>query len=105
MSAPGVDIFDDDYWRGFAGIMERRKGYFDAMHRLDELSRKLTRQADEEYEQRQAAEPAADRERRENRERMLKELIVRADSATDPGEAEKLWAAVYAFLRGPGAES
>lgn len=36
MSTPGVDIYDDDYWRGFDGIMERRTwGLFPGMDRVD----------------------------------------------------------------------
>lgn len=99
-----VDILDPA-WGSFENVMERRKGYFIAMRHLDELSRHLTAEADADYQRQMAAEPAAYRERREQRERTLKDLIVRADSAIDPGEAAKLWAAVDAMLSEPGAEA
>jgi hypothetical protein len=58
------DIYDDDYWRGSNGTMLRRQGYFEAMDRLDALSRELTEQAHNEYleRERRKAELEADGE-------------------------------------------
>ena len=101
MSAPGVDIYDDDYWRGFDGIMERRRwGLFPGMDRVDQLSRQLSRQTDDECQQRQAAESPEDRERREERERTLRDLVLRASQSDDV----ELWRQVDDMVFGPGAE-
>lgn len=94
-----VDIFDDDFWKGYAGTMQRRQRGFAAMRRIRDLSDELTRQADEEYQQRMAAESPQDRQRRDQRARTLKDLIVRAEAAEDPGEAERLWQQVDAIVR------
>jgi hypothetical protein len=51
------DLYDDDFWRGHNGIMERRQNYFASMTRLDAMSRELTEQAHQEY---------LDRERRKS---------------------------------------
>jgi hypothetical protein len=103
MSAPGVDIYDDWWWKSSEGRMARRQNYFAAMRHLGELSRQLSQQADEEYQRRQAAESPEDRKQREEWEWMLKDLVLRANAETDPGEAEKSWAAVDAMVFGPGA--
>lgn len=93
-----LDIYDDDYWRGFDGIMERRQPYFASMRYLAELSRQLSRQADEEYERRVVAESKADREFREERERELRRLVIAANSTVDSTEADALWTAVDAMV-------
>jgi hypothetical protein len=100
-----VDIYDDDYWRGFAGIMERRQLGFAAMDRLDDLSRQLKQQVDDEHHRRKALESPEDRERRGKRERTLRELVIRANATEDPEEAERLWVAVDSMVFGPGVES
>ena len=54
------DLYDDVYWRGSNGIMDAREGFFEAMNRLDALSRELTDQAHNEYLERRKAELEAD---------------------------------------------
>jgi hypothetical protein len=96
-----IDVLDPE-WRSFESVMARRAGYFISMRRLDELSRQLAHEADEEYQRRQAAESPEERERQEQRER-LRGLVIRANAMADPAEAEELWAAVDAIVFGPGA--
>jgi hypothetical protein len=97
MSAPGVDVLDPDYC-SFESVMERRQNYFADMRYLDELSWQLSRQADDELQRRLAAEPQAEREWREQREKTLAALVIRATAEMDPTEAGTLWAAVDAIL-------
>jgi hypothetical protein len=100
-----VDIYDDDYWRGFDGIMERRRyGLFAAMVRLDFLSLELSRRADAEFERQQATVSSEERERREIRARTMMALVVAANAMEDPVEAMLVWAEVDQLVFGPGAE-
>ncbi len=95
-----VDVLDPE-WRSFERVMERMKPGFAALDRLVSLSRELSAENDAEYERRQAAEPPEQRQRREDRDRTLMELVLRASQTDDPAQ----WAAVDAIVFGPGAES
>ena len=101
MNESAVDVLDPEY-RSFENVMARREGYLRAMRHLDELCRSLSRQADDDHRRRLVAEPEEDRARREERQRTLRELVTRANATNDPGEADRLWAAVDAMVR-PGA--
>ncbi len=99
MSDPAsfVDVLDPD-WRSFECVMHRMEHFHASMLRLEKLAYELSRESDEEYQRRQELEPAVHRQKREERERTLKELVVRALASTDPTETEELWLAVDGML-------
>lgn len=99
MSDPAsfVDVLDPDY-SSFASTMERRQHFFVSMLRLRALANELSRQAHEEYERRQQLEPAVHRTNRLQRERDLREAVLRAIESRDDMEARILWSEVDGLL-------
>lgn len=73
------------------------------MRYLDELSRQLSRQADDECQRRQAAEPLEQRKRRAEGMARLRDAVIRAAQNQNPAEAERLWAIVDGMVFGSGA--
>jgi hypothetical protein len=94
-----VDVLDPDY-RSYENVMARRATFFVSMRHLDELSRQLSRQADDAYQARQASEPVDLREWREEREIRLRDLVLRAIQSDDVDD----WRQVDELAFGPGAE-